>query len=70
MTKMPTVPVAGFTPGERDYIRRELEMFFATFPAVAEGFLLKIWPGGGPRHRQTESSSGRQGASGTGIDVP
>jgi hypothetical protein len=31
------------TPAERDYIRRELDMFFSTFPTVAEGFQLKTW---------------------------
>jgi hypothetical protein len=36
MTKMQTAPVAGFTPGERDYIRRELDMYFSTLPTVAE----------------------------------
>jgi hypothetical protein len=35
-----------FTPGERDYIRRELDMFFSTYPTVAEGSQLKIWRGG------------------------
>ncbi|MDB5404671.1 MAG: hypothetical protein JWQ55_6689 [Rhodopila sp.] len=35
-----------FTPGERDYIRREFDMFFSTYPTVAEGFQLKIWRGG------------------------
>ena len=35
-----------FTPGEQDYIRRELDMFFSTFPTVAEGFQLKTWRGG------------------------
>jgi hypothetical protein len=43
MTKMQTAPAAGFTAGERDYIRRELDMFFSTFPTVAEGFSLKTW---------------------------
>ncbi len=46
MTKMQTAPVAKFTPGERDYIRRELDMFFSTLPTVAEGFPLKTWRGG------------------------
>jgi hypothetical protein len=46
MSKMQTAPLAGFTPGERDYIRRELDMFFSTLPTVAEGFQLKIWRGG------------------------
>jgi hypothetical protein len=35
-----------FTPAERDYIRRELDMFFSTLPTVAEGFQLKTWRGG------------------------
>jgi hypothetical protein len=35
-----------FTPRERDYIRRELDMFFSTYPTVAEGFQLKTWRGG------------------------
>src|ERR1700710_1272042 len=32
MSKTQTAPPAGFTPGERDYIRRELDMFFSTLP--------------------------------------
>jgi hypothetical protein len=43
MSKIQTAPIAGFTPGERDYIRRELDMFFSTLPSVAEGFHLKTW---------------------------
>jgi hypothetical protein len=35
-----------FTPTERDYIRRELDRFFSTYPTVAEGFQLKSWRGG------------------------
>jgi hypothetical protein len=46
MSKMRTAQVTGFTPGERNYIRRELDMFFSTLPTVAEGFHLKIWRGG------------------------
>ena len=46
MAKTQTAPVAGFTPGERDYIRRELDMFFSTLPTVAEGFSLRTWRGG------------------------
>ena len=34
------------TAVEREYIRRELSMFFSTFPSVAEGFPLKTWRGG------------------------
>jgi len=39
-------PAMAFTAAERDYIRRELDMFFSTFPTVAEGFQLKMWRGG------------------------
>jgi hypothetical protein len=45
MSKMATAATT-FTPGERDYVRRELDMFFSTFPTVAEGFQLKTWRGG------------------------
>ena len=37
---------ATLTPAERDYIRRELDMFFSSYPTVAEGFQLKTWRGG------------------------
>ena len=40
---------ASFTPAERDYIRRELSMFFSTLLTVAEGFALKTWAGGPQR---------------------
>jgi hypothetical protein len=45
MIKMATAATA-FMPDERDYIRRELDMFFSTYPTVAEGFQLKTWRGG------------------------
>jgi hypothetical protein len=45
MSKMP-LSATTFTPAEREYIRRELDMFFSTFPTVAEGFQLKTWRGG------------------------
>jgi hypothetical protein len=42
MSKPPDRMIAGFTTGERDYIRREirreLDIFFSTLPSVAEGF--------------------------------
>jgi hypothetical protein len=40
------VPATGFTSSERNYIRRELDMFFSTLPTVADGFQLKLWRGG------------------------
>jgi len=46
MTKTQSGAVAGFTARERDYIRRELDMFFSTYPRVADGFQLKTWRGG------------------------
>ncbi len=46
MIKPDTDMRAGFTPAEREYIRRELDMFFSTLPSVAEGFHLRIWRGG------------------------
>ena len=44
-TKPPAAPAA-LMPAERDYIRRELDMFFSTLPSVADGFHLKTWRGG------------------------
>jgi hypothetical protein len=38
--------IAGFTPSERGYIRRELGQFFSTLPTVADGFQLRTWRGG------------------------
>jgi hypothetical protein len=37
---------ADFTPGEREYIRRELDQFFGTLPSVTDGFHLRVWRGG------------------------
>ena len=44
-TSDPTT-AAAYTPGERDYIRRELDRFFSTLPSVADGFQLRTWRGG------------------------
>jgi hypothetical protein len=46
MTKPQKAPATGFTTAEREYIRRELDVFFSTYPSVAEGFHLKTWRGG------------------------
>jgi len=32
-----------FTPNERAYIRSELDQFFSTFPAIADGIQLRTW---------------------------
>jgi hypothetical protein len=34
-------PATLFTPREREYIRRQLDMFPSIYPAPAEGFQLK-----------------------------
>ena len=60
MSKPQTAPPTGFTPGERDYIRRELDMFFSTLPSVAEGFHLKTWRGG-PQAGQPKLSPNAKG---------
>jgi hypothetical protein len=46
MMKSEPTATAEFTPSERSYIRRELDLFFTTLPTVAEGFPLKIWKTG------------------------
>jgi hypothetical protein len=46
MSQIETAPAAGFTPGERAYIRNELDMVFSTLPSLAEGFFLRTWRGG------------------------
>ena len=46
MSTPKTTAPAAFTPGERDYIRRELDQFFSTLPSVADGFQLRTWRGG------------------------
>ena len=42
----PIADTAVFTPGEREYIRRELDRFFSTLPSVSDGFQLRTWRGG------------------------
>ena len=46
MDKTQQSMTAGFTTAERDYIRRSLDMFFSTYPSVADGFQIKIWRSG------------------------
>jgi hypothetical protein len=46
MTTSDSPSASAFTSAERDYIRRELDQFFSTFPSVAEGFQLRTWRGG------------------------
>ena len=35
-----------FNAQEREYIRRELDLFFGTLPSVADGFQLRTWRSG------------------------
>ena len=46
MIKVIKPSASALTPGEREYIRRELDQFFGTLPTVAEGFQLRTWRGG------------------------
>jgi hypothetical protein len=46
MSKAETTDSITLTPGERDYIRQELDRFFSTLPSVADGFQLRTWRGG------------------------
>ena len=46
MTKRTNQTSCPFTPKEREYIRRELDIFFGTLPSVADGFQLRTWRGG------------------------
>ena len=46
MSKTTPAATAALTPGERDYIRRELDQFFSTLPSVADGLQLRTWRGG------------------------
>jgi hypothetical protein len=46
MNKPETTDSTTLTPGERDYIRQELDRFFSTLPSVADGFQLRTWRGG------------------------
>jgi hypothetical protein len=41
MTTSDRPAASEFTPAERDYICRELDQFFSTFPSVAEAFQLR-----------------------------
>jgi len=46
MSSIENAVTNSFMPGERDYIRRELDIFFSTLPSVADGFMLRLWRGG------------------------
>jgi len=66
MTALTTSTPDALTPGERDYIRRELDMFFSTLPSVAEGFQLKTWRGG-PQAGQPKVPQAAAGLLGRGL---
>ena len=55
-----TIETTEFTPGERAYIRGELDQFMSTLPTVAEGFMLKTWRGG-PNAGRPKLSATAQG---------
>jgi hypothetical protein len=66
MSKLNDPTAAGFTAGEREYVRRELDMFFSTYPTVAEGFMLKTWRGG-PESGKPKLSPIAKGLIGRGL---
>jgi hypothetical protein len=66
MSKTSDRMIAGFTSGERDYIRRELDMVFSTLPRVADGFQLKTWRGG-PDAGQPKLSPVAKGLTARGL---
>ena len=66
MGKTRTGTIAGFTAGEREYIRRELDQFFSTLPSVAEGFALKLWRGG-PQAGRPKLPASAQGLLARGL---
>ena len=68
MTTSENLAAASFTSPEREYIRRELDQFFGTFPSVADGFQLKTWRGG-PQKGQPKLPPARQGADRAGSDA-
>lgn len=67
MSKTQTLPIVALTTSEREYIRRELGMFFSTLPTVVAGFQLKTYHGGA--EAEAEDLAGCQGASETGADA-
>ena len=58
--------IAGFSAGERDFIRRALDRFFSTLPTVAEGVMLKTWRGG-PNAGQPKVPPAAQGLLARGL---
>ncbi len=66
MTTRQSDAAAGFTTRERDYIRLELDMYFSTYPRVADGFQLKTWRGG-PQAGQPKIPQAAQGLIDRGL---
>ena len=66
MRKAPPAAASVFTPGEREYIRRELDQFFSTLPRVADGFQLRTWRGG-PQAGQPKVPAAAQGLLDRGL---
>lgn len=60
MSPLDSPAATGFTPDERAYIRRELDIFFSTLPRVADGFYLRTWRGG-PQAGQPKLPPAAQG---------
>jgi hypothetical protein len=46
MSNRPEKPECPFTAAERNLIRREMSMHFASFPSVKDGLFLRTWRAG------------------------
>ena len=66
MSKATHAITAALSPGERDYIRRELDQFFSTLPRVADGLQLRTWRGG-PQAGQPKVPAAAQGLLDRGL---
>ena len=68
MTASENSAEASFTAPEREYIRRELDQFFGTFPSVADGFQLKNWRSG-PEKGTAKAAATRRDPDRAGSDA-
>jgi hypothetical protein len=60
MSQLQKADIAGLTPREREFIRRSLDMYFSTYPRVADGIQLRTWRGG-PQAGQPKIPPAAQG---------
>jgi hypothetical protein len=66
MSQLPASLATGFTTPEREFIRREFDQHFGSYPLVAEDILLHTWRGW-PAGRRAEVAAARQDNARAGI---